>query len=171
MNGDILDRFEFPYKVLSIQFIFSLVDRLPNIAAVFFDSEVPENMEAMSKLEDIDDDCDNNGIPFVKIEDVTKAKDEFGLDSLPAVLYWKNGEFIPENSLCLTLNSGVPSVFSGEVSDPKGLLEWLVNSKSGDNIELVTEEILEDMVDKFEYVVAYFQAYCREGDEVSTYNL
>jgi hypothetical protein len=30
----------------------------------------------------------------------------------------------------------------------QALLEWLVNSKSGDNIELVTEEILEDMVDK-----------------------
>ena len=28
------------------------------------------------------------------------------------------------------------------------VLEWLVHSKSGDNIELVTEEILEDMVDK-----------------------
>ena len=28
------------------------------------------------------------------------------------------------------------------------VLEWLVQSKSGDNIELVTEEILEDMVDK-----------------------
>ena len=68
-----------------------MVERLPNIAAVFFDSEIPENVEIMGKLEDIDDDCDNNGIPFVKIEDVTKANDEYGLDSLPALLYWKNG--------------------------------------------------------------------------------
>ena len=68
-----------------------MVERLPNIAAVFFDSEIPENVEMMNKLEDIDDDCDNNGIPFVKIEDVTKANDEYGLDSLPALLYWKNG--------------------------------------------------------------------------------
>ena len=30
----------------------------------------------------------------------------------------------------------------------KAVLDWLVNSKSGDNVELVTEEILEDMVDK-----------------------
>ena len=67
------------------------MERLPNIAAVFFDSEIPENVEIMGKLEDIDDDCDNNGIPFVKIEDVTKANDEYGLDSLPALLYWKNG--------------------------------------------------------------------------------
>ena len=71
--------------------VFSLVERLPNIAAVFFDSEIAENVEMMNALEDIDDDCDNNGIPFVKIEDVTKANDEYGLDSLPALLYWKNG--------------------------------------------------------------------------------
>ena len=69
----------------------SLVERLPNIAAVFFDSEIEENVETMGKLEDIDDDCDNNGIPFVKIEDVSKANDELGLDSLPALVYWKNG--------------------------------------------------------------------------------
>ena len=69
----------------------SLVERLPNIAAVFFDSEIEENVETMTKLEDIDDDCDNNGIPFVKIEDVSKANDELGLDSLPALVYWKNG--------------------------------------------------------------------------------
>ena len=69
----------------------SLVERLPNIAAVFFDSEIEENVETMAKLEDIDDDCDNNGIPFVKIEDVSKANDELGLDSLPALVYWKNG--------------------------------------------------------------------------------
>ena len=77
--------------ITTFENLFSLVERLPNIAAVFFDSEIPENVEMMNKLEDIDDDCDNNGIPFVKIEDVTKANDEYGLDTLPALLYWKNG--------------------------------------------------------------------------------
>ena len=102
---------------------FSLVERLPNIAAVFFDSEIPENVEIMGKLEDIDDDCDNNGIPFVKIEDVTKANDEYGLDALPALLYWKNGR--QAIFVCLFLLShilqisGVPGVYSGDMSDPK----------------------------------------------------
>ena len=32
------------------------MERLPNIAAVFFDSEIPENVEIMGKLEDIDDE-------------------------------------------------------------------------------------------------------------------
>ena len=80
------------HKMVKTIILSSLVERLPNIAAVFFDSEIAENVETMGKLEDIDDDCDNNGIPFVKIEDVSKANDELGLDSLPALAYWKNGK-------------------------------------------------------------------------------
>ena len=134
VNGDVLD---------------SLVTRLPNLAAVFFDSDDAKNMEIMTKLEDIDDDFDKNGVPLVKIDDVDKANDEFGLDKLPAILYWK-GE--------------IPNMYPGDIEESKELLDWIVSAKSGDTIELVTEEILEDMVDKFEYVVTYFQPFCKEND-------
>jgi hypothetical protein len=135
VNGDILD---------------SLIDRLPNIAAIFIDSEDQEDLEIVTLLEDIDDDCDNNGIPLVKIDDVTKAKEEFGLDQLPALLYWKEE---------------IPSMFDGDIKSREEVLTWLLNRKAVDTIELVTEEILEDMVDKFEYVVVYFQPYCKEEDD------
>ena len=134
VNGDVLD---------------SLISRLPNLAAVFYNSDDEKNVKIMEELENIDDDFDRNGIPLVKIEDISKAKEEFGLDNLPAVLFWK-GE--------------VPNMFPGDVSDPESLLDWVVSAKSEDTVELVTEEILEDMVDKFEYVVAYFQAYCKDSD-------
>jgi len=135
VNGDILD---------------SLTSRLPNIAAVFFDNDDQKNVEIIAAMEEIDDDCDNYGIPLVKIEDITKAKEDLGLDSLPAIIYWKNE---------------VPSMFVGDISDTHEVLEWMKSRKSGDTIELVTEEILEDMVDNFDYVLSYFQPYCREGDD------
>jgi len=135
VNGDVLD---------------SLIERLPNIAAIFIDAEDQEDLDIVTLLEDIDDDCDNNGIPLVKIDDVTKAKDEYGLDQLPAMLYWKDE---------------IPSMFDGDMKSREEVLTWLLNRKSSDTIELVTEEILEDMVDKFEYVVVYFQPFCKEGDE------
>ena len=140
VNGDVLD---------------SLIERLPNIAVIFFDAEDPEDLDIVALLEDIDDDCDNNGIPLVKIDDVTKAKEEFGLDQLPALLYWKDE---------------VPSMFDGDIKSREEVLTWLLNRKSSDTIELVTEEILEDMVDKFEYVVVYFQPYCKEGDDACQEN-
>ena len=134
VNGDVLD---------------SLISRLPNLAAVFYDSDDEKDLKIMTELENIDDDFDKNGIPLVKVDDTTKAKDEFGLDKLPAVLYWK-GE--------------IPNMFPGDISNTESLLAWVVSAKSEDTVELVTEEILEDMVDKFQYVVAYFQPYCRDTD-------
>jgi hypothetical protein len=140
VNGDILD---------------SLIDRLPNIAAIFIDSEDQEDLDIVTLLEDIDDDCDNNGIPLVKIDDLAKAKEEFGLDQLPALLYWKDE---------------IPSMFDGDIMSREEVLTWLLNRKAVDTIELVTEEILEDMVDKFEYVVVYFQPYCKEEDDACVEN-
>ena len=134
VNGDVLD---------------SLITRLPNLVAVFFDSDDAKNMEIIESLEKIDGEFDKNGVPLVKVDEVTKAKDEFGLENLPAVLYWK-GE--------------VPNMYPGDVADNSALLDWVISTKSNDKIEFVTEEILEDMVDKFEYVVAYFQPYCKDSD-------
>ena len=134
VNGDVLD---------------SLITRLPNLVAVFFDSDDTKNMEIIESLEKIDGEFDKNGVPLVKVDEVTKAKDEFGLENLPAVLYWK-GE--------------VPNMYPGDVADNSALLDWVISTKSNDKIEFVTEEILEDMVDKFEYVVAYFQPYCKDSD-------
>ena len=134
VNGDVLD---------------SLITRLPNLVAVFFDSDDTKNMEIIESLEKIDGEFDKNGVPLVKVDEVTKAKDEFGLENLPAVLYWK-GE--------------VPNMYPGDVADNSALLDWVISTKANDKIEFVTEEILEDMVDKFEYVVAYFQPYCKDSD-------
>ena len=134
MNGDVLD---------------NLAERLPNLVAVFYDNEAEDDLKALEGLEEIDDDCDNYGIPLVKVYDVEKAKDAFGLDDLPAMMYWKDS---------------VPSIFVGNVGDSSSVLEWIVSRKAGVGLELVSEEILEDMVDAFEYVFVYFQPYCKEGD-------
>ena len=140
VNGDVLD---------------NLADRLPNLVAVFYDNEAEDDLKALEGLEEIDDDCDNYGIPLVKVYDVEKAKDDFGLDDLPSMMYWKDA---------------VPSIFVGNVADTSSVLEWIVSRKAGDSIEFVSEEILEDMVDSFEYVFVYFQPYCREGDSTCEEN-
>lgn len=36
------------------------------------------------------------------------------------------------------------------------VLEWLMEQRTGDTIEEVSDEILEDLIDNFEYVVVYF---------------
>lgn len=45
-------------------------------------------MQVLNELEKIDDDCDRHGIQFVKIDDEKAAKD-FGINSLPAIVYFE----------------------------------------------------------------------------------
>lgn len=47
-----------------------------------------DSMHVLNELEKIDDDCDKHGMQFVKIDD-EKAAREFGIDSLPAIVYFE----------------------------------------------------------------------------------
>lgn len=47
-----------------------------------------DSMQVLNELEKIDDDCDKHGIQFVKIDD-KKAAEEFGIDDLPAIVYFE----------------------------------------------------------------------------------
>jgi hypothetical protein len=47
-------------------------------------------MQVLGELETIDDDCDKHGIQFVKIDDDSAAK-EFGIDDVPALVYFEKG--------------------------------------------------------------------------------
>ena len=42
----------------------------------------------MLELENIDDECDSNGIAFVKIDNDEEAK-EYGIDSVPTLVYFE----------------------------------------------------------------------------------
>lgn len=44
----------------------------------------------LAELENIDDDCDQHDIAFVKIDDDEEAK-EYGLDNLPTLVLFEKG--------------------------------------------------------------------------------
>lgn len=52
------------------------------------DHDDDESATVLEELEKIDDDCDRHGIQFVKIDDDAAAK-EFGIDDLPAIVYFE----------------------------------------------------------------------------------
>jgi hypothetical protein len=65
-----------------------LISKMPNLAVLFYDKDQKKSQKVLAELENIDDDCDKNGIAFVKIDDDKEAK-EYGIDELPAVLYFE----------------------------------------------------------------------------------
>lgn len=126
-----------------------LIANEPYLAVLFYDKKDSEDHEILSELENIDDDCEQAGVPFVKIDDATEAK-EYGIDDLPTLVYFENR---------------IPSIYEGDLSNEQVVLAWLLQQKTSDTIEEVTDEILNDLIANFEYVAVYFSGNCDKGQK------
>lgn len=52
------------------------------------DKDQKKSQKVLSELENIDDDCDQHNIAFVKISDLDEAK-EYGIDALPTLVFFE----------------------------------------------------------------------------------
>ena len=111
--------------------------------------EESDDESFVKQMETLDDDMDNISVPLVKISDESKSL-QFGLDKLPAIVYFKNQ---------------IPGLFDGDLTDTEGVLEWLTARKTENNMQLVSDTILEDIVEKFPYVACLFTGVCAENDK------
>lgn len=105
------------------------------------DKEVDSSKDVLDDLENIDDDLDKLGIPFVKIDDDSIAKDFGILDELPALVYFEEE---------------IPSVYEGDLHNEEKALKWIVKQAQEDTIEEVTEEMLDYLVKDKEYVLVFY---------------
>ena len=99
-----------------------------------------DDEEFLTIMETLDDDMDKISVAMVKVSDESKAL-EFGLDKLPALLYFKNG---------------VPGLYDGSLHSGEKILDWLSSRVTEDNIQLVSDTILEDLIEKVPYVACLF---------------
>ncbi|XP_042207519.1 uncharacterized protein LOC121856222 isoform X4 [Homarus americanus] len=126
-----------------------LIINEPFLAVLFYDKDDAEDHEVLAELESIDDDCEQAGVPFVKIDNDAEAK-EYGIEDLPTLVYFENR---------------IPSIYEGDLSNEQEVLAWLLKQKNTDTIEEVTDEILDDLIANFEYVVVYFSGKCDQGQK------
>lgn len=52
------------------------------------DKDQKKSAKVLAELENIDDDCDEHNIAFVKIDDAEEAK-EYGIDELPTLVLFE----------------------------------------------------------------------------------
>lgn len=52
------------------------------------DKDQKKSQKVLAELENIDDDCDQHNIAFVKISDLEEAK-EYGIDTLPTLVLFE----------------------------------------------------------------------------------
>ncbi|XP_044757514.1 uncharacterized protein LOC123315746 isoform X4 [Coccinella septempunctata] len=118
----------------------TLISSVDHLAVLFYDHGDEESMQALEELEHIDDDCDKYGIQFVKIDDPSAAN-EYGLDSLPSIVYFEKG---------------LPNVYDGDLEAEEDILEWLVQQLEKDEIEDVTDEMLDKLIKESKNLAVLF---------------
>lgn len=104
------------------------------------DNNDDDSQKVLEELENIDDECDTLGITFVKIDNTEEAK-EYGIDDVPCLLYFEKG---------------IPSVYEGRLEDEESVLKWLEQQTTSDEIEDITDEMLDLILEKMPHVAVLF---------------
>lgn len=121
-----------------------MLDKLINdskqLAVLFYDKDDKKSEKVLVELENIDDDCDKNGIPFVKIDNDEEAK-EYGIDEIPTLVYFENQ---------------IPNIYDGDLMNEDEVLKWLIEQVTSDEIEDVSDKMLEQLIDKSKHLAVLF---------------
>ncbi|XP_032787702.1 uncharacterized protein LOC116925152 isoform X4 [Daphnia magna] len=117
-----------------------LIKRSKHLAVLFYDKDAKASVDTLAELENIDDECDQKGIVFVKIDNEDEAK-EYGIDHLPSLVYFENT---------------IPSLFVGDLKNEESVLAWLTHQVESDEIEDVTDEMLDMLIEKSPSLAAFF---------------
>ena len=107
------------------------------------DNNDRKSQRVLNELENIDDECDKYGIIFVKIDNAEEAA-EYGIETVPALLYFENG---------------IPLVYEGSLEEEEKVLKWLEHQQKSDEIEDVTDEMLDMLIDKLPNLAVLFCKY------------
>lgn len=124
------------YKEANIYYAVNLIYASPQID----DNNDDKSEKILEELENIDDECDTLGITFVKIDNPEEAT-EYGINEVPALLYFEKG---------------IPTVYEGKLHDEEALLKWLEQQTTSDEIEDITDEMLDLILEKMPYVAVLF---------------
>ncbi|XP_034245365.1 uncharacterized protein LOC117647614 isoform X2 [Thrips palmi] len=117
-----------------------LIDKMNNVAVLFYDSDQKKSQKVLSELENIDDECDQNDIAFVKIDNDAEAK-EYGIEELPTLVYFEKR---------------IPHVYDGDLTKEEELLGWLLHQKRHSEIPDITDEMMDILIEKTPYLAVLF---------------
>ncbi|XP_017758613.1 PREDICTED: uncharacterized protein LOC108549636 isoform X4 [Eufriesea mexicana] len=126
-----------------------LIETSPYLAVLFYDKDDKQDIRILNELENIDDELEKEGIVIIRMDNDAEAK-EYGIDHLPTLVYFENK---------------IPAIYEGDLLNEDEVLEWLIEQKNTATIEEVTDEILADLIEEHEYVVAFFSGDCDDGDD------
>ncbi|GFY48898.1 protein disulfide-isomerase [Trichonephila inaurata madagascariensis] len=110
------------------------------LAVLFYDSASNTSQTITEELERIDDDCDQHGIPLVKIDD-SQLESLYGIKNPPALAFYKKQ---------------VPKFYTGDLANEEQVLQWLVEQMNVEEIEDVSSAVLQQMIKNTDFLSILF---------------
>lgn len=107
------------------------------------DKDQKKSQKILTELENIDDECDQNDIAFVKIDDDKEAK-EYGIETIPTMVLFEKG---------------IPHIYEGDLMKEDDLLGWLLHQKRHSEIPEVTDEMMDKLIESTPYLAVIFCKY------------
>ncbi|XP_065090648.1 uncharacterized protein hlk isoform X5 [Ochlerotatus camptorhynchus] len=117
-----------------------IIEKMPHVAVLFYDKDSKASQKVLAELENIDDECDQNDIAFVKIDDDNEAK-EWGIEELPTMILFERG---------------IPHMYEGDLMREEELLGWLVHQKRHSEIPEITDEMKDKLMRTYDHVAIIF---------------
>lgn len=104
------------------------------------DKNQKKSQKILAELENIDDECDENDIAFVKIDDPEEAK-EYGIDHIPSLVLFEKK---------------IPNLYEGDLMKEEELLGWLLHQKRHSEIPDITDEMMDKLIEDTKYLAVLF---------------
>lgn len=104
------------------------------------DKNQKKSQKILVELENIDDECDENDIAFVKIDDPEEAK-EYGIDNIPSLVLFERK---------------IPNLYEGDLLKEEELLGWLLHQKRHSEIPDITDEMMDKLIESTKYLAVLF---------------
>lgn len=104
------------------------------------DKDQKKSQKILAELENIDDECDQNNIVFVKIDNDEEAK-EYGIDHIPSLVLFEKR---------------IPHLYEGDLLKEDELLGWLIHQKKHSEIPDITDEMMDRLIDNTKYLAVLF---------------
>lgn len=100
------------------------------------------SQKILNELENIDDECEEKDVKFVKVSDDDIQK-EYDLPSLPSVVLYRNR---------------FRNIYDGDLMNEESILEWVLelHDKTPDVIESVDRKTLQMLIDDAEHLAVFF---------------
>ncbi|XP_036332475.1 uncharacterized protein LOC118743819 [Rhagoletis pomonella] len=137
-----LEAMDLPDRIEEVnsKILLKIIEDTDFVAVLFYDKDQKKSQKILAELENIDDECDQNDIAFVKIDDDSEAK-EWGIDEIPSIVFFERG---------------IPHIYEGDLMKEDELLGWLVHQKRHSEIPEVTDEMKDKLIENTEHLAVIF---------------